>query len=151
MEKRSANPFVRALSVLLCVAMLASYVVLPGGAADEDTTVLTAPNPGDLKTGIEVNGMNFYNSDTGVATTYGTWLETMYFDSYYNDSLRSFVDSKAHRGIKPVSLMPAKDTIMGNVSNDVTSKIDVTYNSDGSFFLQDWGEQYYAHGWITAP
>ena len=132
MEKRHAHPFRRVLAMLLCVAMLASYVVLPSSAADGDTTVLTTPDASNLKTSVSVNGANYYDSNTGIALTYGSWLSTLYLDDGYSRTLVDFVDEKSEQWLDYISLMPERDALGAG-----TPYGPVTYNGDGSFNIQD--------------
>lgn len=148
MEPKACASFKRVVSLVLSAAILLSMFVIPAGTA-ADAAVLLEPQSDDLRTKVSVSGANYYDSQTGVAMTYGSWLSTLYYDSNYSDTLENFVNSKTQVWTEKISLMPAKDAIAGNTADDLTDDIHIEYHDGGAFTLYDMGQQGYAHGWIN--
>ena len=95
MQTRKSSQFRRILSLVLCMAMVCSYIVLPVGAE-----AAAEPVPGE-KFSLSIDNINGYESNEA-AITHGNWLS--YQADNGNTSLKSFLINEADQY---VDLMPA--------------------------------------------
>lgn len=142
MEKRQAHPFRRVLAVLLCVAMLASYVVLPSSAADGETTAstvtpvrkqLTADTTDDDK--LHIQNFNAYTSGQS-SLIIGDWLQS-FADSGKEvyASLKTMYDEHVHF----TNLMPLHGRLQFDAELTDNGSMSATpnYNTDGSVTIRN--------------